>query len=44
MSPPWYERAVEMAEENHDPAEWDGREWDELNDEEKYEAAMDCLY
>ena len=44
MSPPWYERAAEAAEENHDPAEYEGREWEELTDEERNEAVLDQLY
>lgn len=37
----WYETAYESCADNHDPAEWDGREWDELTDEERDAEVMD---
>lgn len=44
MSPDWYFAAAEAAEANHDPDEFDGREWDELTDEEKHEIIIDSIY
>lgn len=35
MSPDWWEMAMELAQEDHDPDEYDGREWDELSVEEQ---------
>jgi hypothetical protein len=43
MGPDWYFDASERAEENHDPDNYDGREWEELTDEEKDEATMDRI-
>lgn len=37
----WYERYWEVCAENHDPAEHDGREWDDLTDEEQEAAVYD---
>ena len=36
----WYENAQFAAEENHEPEEFDGREWAELSDKEQ-QAAID---
>jgi hypothetical protein len=35
MTPEWYFRAMEQAEYEHDPRDYDGREWEELSEEEK---------
>jgi PAB1-binding protein PBP1 len=43
MSPDWWEQAMEMAAENHDPAEHDGREWDQLTVEEQEFGIADAL-
>lgn len=43
MGPDWYFSASERAEENHDPEDYDGREWNELTDEEKDAATMDGI-
>lgn len=44
MGPDWYFNAAEAAEENHDPDEYEGREWDELTDQEKDEAILNQIY
>lgn len=44
MGPDWWLNAAEAAEENHDPAEYEGREWEELTDQEKDEAILAQIY
>lgn len=40
----WYEAAYEQAEEEHDPADYGGREWHELTDEERNDAVYEGIY
>lgn len=40
MGPEWYFDAAEACEESHDPADYDGREWNELTPKEQ-EAAIE---
>lgn len=44
MGPDWYFAAYESAEANYEPEENDGREWDDLTDDERHELAMDEIY
>ena len=44
MGPDWYFDASERAEENHDPEDYDGREWDDLTDEERDKATLEAVY
>jgi len=34
----WYEQASEACADAHIPEDWDGREWDELTDKERWDA------
>lgn len=43
MSPDWWERAEEAARDRHDPDDYDGLEWDQLNDEQIEAAVYDVL-
>lgn len=40
----WYEQMAEAAEEFYDPEENDGREWDDLTDEERDRLTMDEVW
>lgn len=40
----WYEEAYEAAEYEHDPEDWEGREWHELTDDERNDAAYDVIF
>lgn len=44
MTPDWYFAAEEACAEEHNPAEYDGREWDALTDEEREEAIHDHIW
>lgn len=47
MGPEWYYEAYERAIENYDPEEHDGRDWEELTDEEQQfeiEKEIDNIY
>ncbi len=35
MGPEWYYEAYERAIDNYSPEEYDGRDWDELTEEEQ---------
>lgn len=39
----WYEQAYERAADEHDPEMFDGREWEELTDEERERAVYDDI-
>jgi len=39
----WYEQMFERCVDNHDPAEWDGREWEDLTDKEREESLSDGI-
>jgi hypothetical protein len=39
----WYENMWEACAEDHDPAEHNGREWDDLTDEEREAAINDRI-
>lgn len=44
MAPEWWVEAQLAAEELHDPAAYDGREWDSLTDTEREEAINEHIY
>lgn len=44
MGPDWYFAAEEACEEEHDPAEYGGREWCQLSDEEREKAIEDYIW
>ena len=35
MAPDWFDVCLDLAEKEHDPSEFGGREWDELSGEEQ---------
>lgn len=43
MGPDWWVDALEVAEEQHDPAEWGGREWSELSADEVDRAVSEVV-
>jgi hypothetical protein len=41
--PDWYELAAEQAVDNHDPADYEGRGWDQLTDAERNEIIIEYV-
>ena len=39
----WYENIEEYVADNHDPEEYEGRDWCDLTDEEQQEAIRDRI-
>lgn len=40
----WWEQAYEACADNHNPEEWDGREWEDLTDDERNDAINDHIF
>ena len=44
MGPDWFLAAYESAEANYEPEENDGREWEDLTDDERHDLALEEIY